>query len=114
MDQHIEYAINKKRPWKTIVAQMMAINKWQGIDNLKIIDEYLKLYGVNVVIIHGDKDLILNCKNAQFMHDRISNSRFYLLKGEGHFVHVTKRGLLRLTQIINELLLNKSKLVSKL
>ena len=52
----------------------------------------------------ADKDLILNCKNAQFMHERIDNSTFYLLKGEGHFIHITKRGLVRLTQIVNDLL----------
>ena len=102
LDEHINYAMNKKRPWKTIVAQMMAINKWEGMENLKVVNEYVKLFGIDVVVVHGDKDLILNYKNAEYMHQNIENSRFYLLKGEGHFIHVTKRGLRRLTGIVQD------------
>eukprot|EP01084_Bolivina_argentea_P100154 179905_1 len=117
LEKCIDYAIKIKSPFKTIIGQLKAMEQWNGMENLQIINDFSIKFGFNIDIIHGDKDLMVNAKNGEFMSRKLEKSEFYLLRNEGHLIHITKRGLVMCTNIINNRLcgsVNKKQLTSKL
>ena len=112
-----EIILKSKRPFKTIIGQHNANEKYHkdndGTD-LKKLDEYIKLYGINTFIIHGDCDNVLPVGNAYLLNKYLSNSKIFVLKGEGHWIHATKSGLKQCIDIINNMSSNPTRLPSKL
>ncbi len=92
LEKCIEYAIKIKSPFKTMMAQLNAIQKWNGIENLKVINNLSQKFGFNIDIIHGEKDLMINAKNGEFMSENVVKSKYYLLPNEGHLIYITKKG----------------------
>jgi len=46
-------------------------------------------------IIHGDKDKLVYFSNAEFLKEKIPNSKLYIMKGKGHSLIFTEPGYLK-------------------
>ena len=97
--------LKSKRPFKTIIAQRNAMQKLYDANgtDLKKLDEFTKIWKINVVIIHGDGDKILGVGNAYHLNKQLKNSKLRILKGEGHWIHATPSGLKQCAEIINNM-----------
>ena len=100
LEKYIAGSMDVKRPFKTIMAQMNVLNQWNNIPFLGELNAKSVEFGFPVVVMHGDRDLILNVNNGVFLHEKMKDSKFYLMKGEGHLVHLSERGLVQSVDII--------------
>eukprot|EP01084_Bolivina_argentea_P123330 218555_1 len=106
-----------KRPFKTIMGQYNANLKYHNNNNgvdLKGLDKYVKNFNINVIVIHGECDSVLNVGNAYYLNEHLYNSHLCILKGEGHWIHGTKSGMKQCVEIINDIPLNCKPLNAKL
>ena len=64
-------------PMHTYLRQGAAIQGW---------DSYPRLGDIKAptLIIHGDDDAIVPCKNAEILHQAIRGSTMHIIKGAGH------------------------------
>ena len=113
-----DFILKTKRPFKTIMghnANQKYHDENDGVD-LNKLNESIELFGINVIIIHGDDDNVLPVGNAYCLNENLFKSKLCILKGEGHWIHATKSGFKQCIAIINDMTSNteRHKVTSKL
>eukprot|EP01006_Ploeotia_vitrea_P002002 TRINITY_DN106181_c0_g1_i1.p1 TRINITY_DN106181_c0_g1~~TRINITY_DN106181_c0_g1_i1.p1 ORF type:complete len:282 (+),score=22.09 TRINITY_DN106181_c0_g1_i1:20-865(+) len=73
----IDISLACRRPQKGIFRQILAIMSFDVADRISSIK-------VPVLIIHGDKDDVLDVGNGAMIRDKIPNSQLHIMPGVGH------------------------------
>eukprot|EP01084_Bolivina_argentea_P134257 236836_1 len=93
----------QNRPKNIMKAQRKAVAVNDMIPYLKKINNYSKIYGFKIYILHGDKDPLSSLKeHGMILHNALENSKLYILYGEGHMFPLTATGLKQSVEIINQ------------
>ena len=102
----VAISLESKRPFKTIMAQQNAIQKFnverKGVD-LALLRRTMREYGFRVAVVHGEADRVLPVGNAYCFKEQLPESELFVLKGEGHYMHATQAGLRQCVEILNGL-----------
>ena len=72
----ITCSMSGKRPFRTLMAQSAAVSSWSASRLAKL--------GIPVLVVHGDKDVVLPASNGQKIAAQIPSSQYVELPGAGH------------------------------
>eukprot|EP01084_Bolivina_argentea_P123731 219252_1 len=87
---------------QVVKAQWRALKVYNGIQDLKRLHKYSNVFGLRILIIHGDCDKTIDYRNSVFMHERLPTSKLCIAKREGHLITETPNGLNICVQNISE------------
>ena len=103
IEHYIEKSNKLNKPTQTAMAQLKAISKWNGIPQLKILNEYSNNFKFPVILIHGDQDNVCDIRNTIYLNERLTNSKVYVLKDIGHMIAFAENGCNEVIRILSRL-----------